>query len=173
MDRSLFCQVLIAKVIVSALFRAQQENLQFHHMKNKTKKAKSFWTGCKLIIPYAVFVPQSVCCSATAFPLQKEDSCPWDAGLGSSSLSLQWSTIRMKHALEHSCPSSFELFSLGFQSTYSVGDAQVIPKLAELTVAHPFPGEGNRTHFTLEEFSQLEKLSTLGEVGLLPSQAFS
>lgn len=53
----------------------------------------------------------------------------------------------------------------------TLSDGQVALKLAELAVAHPFPGEGSQAHFTLEEFPQLEKLGTLGEVGFLQSQA--
>jgi len=49
----------------------------------------------------------------------------------------------MKHALEHRYPSSSALFRLEFQSSYSVGDGEVILRLLELAVAHPFPGEGN------------------------------
>lgn len=118
----MFCQALIAKVIVSALSRAQQENLPFRHVKNVAKKAKSFWTGCEPVCYGA--------CAALLLPSQ---------GLGSPALSLQRSTIRINRALEQSCFPSSELFTLGFRSTFSVSDAQVSLGLAELGTARPFP----------------------------------
>lgn len=73
--------MLIAKVIVSALVRAQQETLQFHHIKNKTKKPKVFGLG---VCPSSrgVFVSQSMGCHF--LPFAGEAPCPWDGGLGPS-----------------------------------------------------------------------------------------
>lgn len=52
----------------------------------------------------------------------------------------------MKCGLGRRRPSSSELLSLVFQSTYSVSDTQGILRLAELAVACPFLVEGNQTH---------------------------
>lgn len=198
MDRSLFCQVLIAKVIVSALFRAQQENLQFHHMKNKTKKAKSFWTGCKPIIP------SGVCATEHALPSHYRRKPPipgvqaWDSHPCVCSKATSWWNMLLSIGVRHplscsawdfrgrmgafqrleagkvtSSPVWPSFLSLGISSSifarnksglaqgsgslspamvfhsvwhcllHSVGDAQVVVRLADLAVAQPFSGEGS------------------------------
>lgn len=96
--------MLIAKVIVSALFSAQQETLQFHHVENKTKKARSFWAGCAPVIPCGV------CGAEHGLP------CPslCKGSLLSVGMELGFLLAMRKCALDHRCPSSSDLLRPGF-----------------------------------------------------------